>query len=612
MNNKHYIGRKTKSVTVGIKQPPISKVILNGDSDTFFVAGDDTGRVLETFVPSATQQMANDILQKVKGFRYQGYVANNAFIPPTVELGDGVTVGGVYGVLASREYSFTPKMTETVSAPYQSEEDHEYSYEGNYAQSIKDKVQLGQLYYGTRISRKNGIEIVKTDGETEKSRVILNSDLLAFYNDDGQEAFYYDPATGVFRLTQYANVEDAVEGSQAYSKLELTASKLQLEINDAKGNISTLQQTASSLQSQITNNSGDISSLQQTANSLQSQITSAEGDISAVEQYAKSIRLSVSNGYEESTIKLTASGLELSSGTVKFTGAVTFQDLSTAGATTINGSNIKTGTIDANRINLTGSISFSDLDSDVRNDINDAYTIATDVDGTLGSMTITSGRKTYIDGESVWTDTLYATKIKGEIVYLLDEYEDYCGYIYIRGANSSNYAVELASDSSLSLVAIDTLYLEGGDTHITMQNGITTFGGDGIGSGGSGVSSCGTSRYMWNDVWATNATIQTSDRSEKTDIVYGLSEYDTLFDKLRPCTFRFKNGSRIHQGMIAQDVETSMQECSIDSMDMAALIKFSKEDGEGYALRYTEFIPTLIWQVQQLKRRVAELEESIK
>lgn len=402
MNNKHYVGRRAKSITIGKKLPPVSGVVLSGDNDAVFVAGDESGYVVETFVPNATQQMANDLLNKMRGFEYQGYTAQNAFIPPDVELGDGITVKGVYGVLASREYSFTPKMTETISAPYESEDEHEYGYKGNYAQDIAHKVQQGQLYYGTRISKQSGLEIVKTDGNIEKSRVTLNSDTLAFYNNNGQEAFYYDTPSGVFRLTQYANVEDALDGSQAFSQLELTAQQLQLQINDAKGNISTLQQTASSLQTQITN---------------------AEGDISAIEQYAKSIRLSVSNGYETSTISLMANGIAISSENITFTGAVTYQDLAGSGTTVINGNNITTGTISADRINLTGAISWSQLSTNVASDIYNAYDNAANaINAANNAMSAASSASddiyklasgqyyngTFIDGTKVYSPEIYA------------------------------------------------------------------------------------------------------------------------------------------------------------------------------------------------------------
>lgn len=443
MNNKHYVGRRAKSITLGRKLPPVSGVVLSGDNDTVFVAGNERGYVVETFVPNATQQMANDLLNKMRGFEYQGYTAQNAFIPPDVELGDGITVKGVYGVLASREYSFTPKMTENISAPYENEDEHEYGYKGNYAQELAHKVQQGQLYYGTRISKKNGLEIVKTDGNIEKSRVILNSDTLAFYNNNGQEAFYYDAPSGVFRITQYANVEDALNGSQAFAKLELTAQQLQVQINDAKGNISTLTQTATSLQSQISSNDRDISTLTQTATSLQSQITNAVGDISSIEQYAKSIRLSVSNGYQNSTISLTANGVAIDSETITFTGAVTYQALSGQGTTVINGSNITTGTISAARINLTGAISWSELSSSVENYIDAAYDnadSAIDIANSAADDIVNLANGYFRNGTFIDRTSIYSPEIYAQEMSIIAESNS--GGLYLYGPyNSRNYCM---------------------------------------------------------------------------------------------------------------------------------------------------------------------------
>jgi hypothetical protein len=60
------------------------------------------------------------------------------------------------------------------------------------------------------------------------------------------------------------------------------------------------------------------------------------------------LTLSVSNGKDSSTIQLMNGTTSISSKTIKFTGDVVFKsDLSTAGATTINGANITTGKISA-------------------------------------------------------------------------------------------------------------------------------------------------------------------------------------------------------------------------------------------------------------------------
>ena len=141
------------------------------------------------------------------------------------------------------------------------------------------------------------------------------------------------------------------------SALQQTAETLSSRITTADGNISALTQTANSLSSKISDAEGNISSLSQTVNGLSSKISTAEGNISTLTQTVNGFSLSVSNGTSSSTIKLMSGSTVISSKSISFSGMVTFSDLSTKGSTTINGSNITTGTINAcniNGVNVTG------------------------------------------------------------------------------------------------------------------------------------------------------------------------------------------------------------------------------------------------------------------
>ena len=62
------------------------------------------------------------------------------------------------------------------------------------------------------------------------------------------------------------------------------------------------------------------------------------------------ITLTASNGTSSSTIRIRYNGVTVDSVSVSFSGMVTFDDLETEGATTINGANITTGTISADYI----------------------------------------------------------------------------------------------------------------------------------------------------------------------------------------------------------------------------------------------------------------------
>ena len=180
---------------------PYTGVRLWYDDEHAFFAGDETGRVLEADCPWATQAVADGVLASVSGFAYKPFTAQSALLDPAAELGDGVAVGGIYGPLASINTTFDAMCAAEISAPEDEEINHEYPYLSPQEREMARKVTLGADYYGTRITRRNGLEIVKTatDG-SEKSRAILNSDVFALYNDNGSEALYFDTNAGKFKF----------------------------------------------------------------------------------------------------------------------------------------------------------------------------------------------------------------------------------------------------------------------------------------------------------------------------------------------------------------------------------------------------------------------------
>jgi hypothetical protein len=111
----------------------------------------------------------------------------------------------------------------------------------------------------------------------------------------------------------------------------------------------------------------------------------------------------------------------------------------------------------------------------------------------------------------------------------------------------------------------------------------------------------GSGSYRWNDIYATNDVIQTSDERLKTDIKYtdlGLDFINTL----TPVSYRFKEGKRPHYGLIAQDIERLLED-----KDFAGLIYNEKSDR--YGLRYAEFIAPMIAAIQELNKKVEKLEQ---
>lgn len=327
---------------------------------------------------------------------------------------------------------------------------------------------------------------------------------------------------------------------------------------------------------------------------------------------------------------------------VKIDGLVTITNGLENGTTTINGACIKTGKIDAQYLNLTGAITFGDLDSSAQGKINtaqstandantaasnaqstadSAYDKAYDLDSIVSDWGYVYQGTTYIDGNKIMTGTVTATNLEGGTVYLLDNSADEAAALFLTGASSYEGGALRIVSGAIEINAMDgAVYIEdGGGYYLQLMGEDITCRGY-FQPAASGKYALGWSNALWSEVYASTPSINTSDETKKKDIVRDISRYNDFFDGLMPCSYRFIDGNsgRIHLGMIAQDIEKTMMKCGISDMDFAGFIKSPREDAEGntidgeydYALRYAEFIPMLIWQVQKLKARVAELEEA--
>lgn len=147
----------------------------------------------------------------------------------------------------------------------------------------------------------------------------------------------------------------------------------------------------------------------------------------------------------------------------------------------------------------------------------------------------------------------------------------------------------------------------------------------------NGYTNLGSGSYRWKQLFATTATISTSDRNLKKDIHQLTDTHLDFFLKLQPVSFLFKDGEsgRTHIGFIAQDVEQAMSECGLTDLDFAGFCKdqkvevFFEEDENGdkiekerpildengnpdyiYSLRYEEFIALNTYVIQKLWKRV--------
>ena len=385
MNGSVYVGQKALSLTEYEKTAPISGVILWVDDENCYEAGDETGTVIEQDCPYATQEMASNLLATLQGYSYQGLEANGAKVSPVAELGDGLTIGGLYTQLAYQNIRFSTGEVMDVSAPGSNETLHEYKTEGETTKQFNH-----QIAETRSIISKTSEEIL-LQVESEVNGLSASVDV---------------------KLGQIqSSLEDEINGLSSSVTLQLGQLKVDLE-DEINGLSASIDLQIDGLTTTIQGQEGQISSITQTVGSIQTQISGIDGEISSLEQYVDSITLSVINGSESSTIQLKAGSTTISSANITFNGMVTFNDLSTAGSTVINGANITTGTISADRINLTGAITWNDLEDSVQNDINDAVSTANDAYQIASEFELPDYiHNTYIDSTRIESPEIYGGEI---------------------------------------------------------------------------------------------------------------------------------------------------------------------------------------------------------
>ena len=505
MNNSHNALRNIASFRNTGKSQPISGIELMVDEKNMYFAGNDDGYVMTIDCPYGTQEMANDLLAKAQGFEYQGFTAEQVILPPETELGDGVTVAGIYGMVARRSFKFTPGMTSNIEAPRELEVQHEYKYSSPQQR--------------------------KTERQIAETRSLITK----------------------------------------------TAEEIKLEIQGVDGRVSSLQLTVQGIESQVSDAQGNISTLQQTAQSLQSQVNGKiDGDDAQtlINQTLDTISFSVSGTDGSTTFAIKQGSTTLDSTTF---------DLH------VKAVNI-TGTLTASQIQAS-SIYVGDLAD------GSSYATKTYVQNNAGlsASEVDDAIATYIDGTSITAESL-----RGRTVDLL------------ASATQSIGSIELVYTSTGYGMSINTDY-----------------GGVQISSGGNVfITSTYNTRILLDEeaaklgpsVWATNGTvIYDSDRNVKNSIEYDLSRYRQFLLDLKPCRFKYNEGQsgRYHIGMIAQDVEQSLEETGLTPTDFSGWCKMPIRNenheitGYTYGLRYDAIIPLNTMMIQELVKRLDAVETKL-
>lgn len=173
MNGKQYIGKRVSSFERLTDSQSYTGVAVVVDDEHEYLAGDQSGNVLEVECPYGTQAMANNILASIRGNFFHGYQAADAALDPAAELGDGVTVNGIYSVLAKRTLDFGPGAFSDISAPVDTELEHEFKYKSQQQRKTDRKIAETRSLI-EKSSEEIRLAVEATDGRLNELRIAFD------------------------------------------------------------------------------------------------------------------------------------------------------------------------------------------------------------------------------------------------------------------------------------------------------------------------------------------------------------------------------------------------------------------------------------------------------
>lgn len=213
MSEKYYVGKDVTSFSDKGKYKPISRVTLLVDDENSLTAGDDTGMEVIASCPHATQPMVNALLQTMKGYQYQAYKAGAANIDPAAELGDGVTVGGIYSPLS--KLSDDGRGYAGISSPGEAEMEDEYPSEGYITQEFNRKIAETRSTI-TKTSEEINLKVEGIDGRVSDITQTVDGISLSVTsasNPDGQTTATITLKVGPNNYTGYIKLDGNVDVS---------------------------------------------------------------------------------------------------------------------------------------------------------------------------------------------------------------------------------------------------------------------------------------------------------------------------------------------------------------------------------------------------------------
>ena len=317
------VGKQVESMDVSPQFDAYSGVEIIVDDDTSFFAGNRTGRVLSIQNPWGTKQQAQNILASLTstGFQYQPFTASKALLNPAAEIGDAVTVNGIYSGVYKLSRRFGPLTDADIEAPQDEEVDHEYPFEPK-----QDRVFKREIAQASAQITLTQSQITAEVSRATQAEGSLSSRITQTANEISSEITRAKSAEGTLssRITQNATSINAKVSQTGGNNSSFGWSLLSNKFSLFAGNKEVFKCTASGveIQGKITSTSGQIGGFTIGSSALYNGMSSLTSSANGV--YVGTNGISVGGG----KFKVTSSG------------AVSAANMTLTGTLNVGGTNI--------------------------------------------------------------------------------------------------------------------------------------------------------------------------------------------------------------------------------------------------------------------------------
>ena len=278
--------------------------VVRNSTDTPLLSGDETGTVLEVENENGTQDLADELAQKLKGLNYAPYTCDQRHIDPVAEAGDKITIGGTAYVAYNIKMTLGPSHYADLEAPAEAGElEEEYPY---LSETKRTQKELETVTKSVSEIRKDQEKIETEVSETKKTVAETQEDIEAARKEAEEKSELAAKQAKEYTDGQLLNYSTTEETK---SLIKQTADSITSEVSKTYATtkmVEDAQQTAAGEAKKYTD--GKLVSystteetkslIKQSADSITSEVSKTYATTTVVEQ-AKKDATNAANGYTD-------------------------------------------------------------------------------------------------------------------------------------------------------------------------------------------------------------------------------------------------------------------------------------------------------------------------